>query len=62
MTREPESKGFLGKAGFEKRDPGERLGFFVNRKVETYAIKFMMRIHETLSKYLFNLSTVISSF
>ena len=41
MTREPESKGFLGKAGFEKRDPAKRLGFFVNRKIEAYAMKFI---------------------
>jgi hypothetical protein len=35
MTREPESKGFLGKAGFEKKDPGERLGFFVKKEIES---------------------------
>jgi hypothetical protein len=34
MTRKPESKGFFGKAGFEKRCPAERLGFFVGRKKE----------------------------
>ena len=38
MRREPESKGFLGKAAFEKRDPAERLGFFVDRKIEAQAI------------------------
>ena len=38
MRREPESKGFLGKAGFEKRDPAERLVFFVDRKIEAQAI------------------------
>jgi len=32
MVRKPESKGFLGKAGLEKRDPAKRLGFFVARK------------------------------
>jgi hypothetical protein len=31
MVRKPESKSFLGKAGFEKRDPAERLGFFVKK-------------------------------
>jgi len=29
MTRKPESKSFLAKAGFEKRDPAQKLGFFV---------------------------------
>jgi hypothetical protein len=41
MTREPESKGFLGKAGFEKKRPSVWLGFFVDRKIEAYAMKFI---------------------
>jgi hypothetical protein len=32
MIRKPESRGFLGKAGFEKGNPAERLGFFVKGK------------------------------
>jgi len=40
MVRKPESKSFLGKTGFEKRDPAERLGFFVDRKIEAHASKF----------------------
>ena len=28
MTRKPESKGFLGKAGFEKNRPSRKVGFF----------------------------------
>jgi hypothetical protein len=35
MVRKPESKSFLGKAGFEKEDPAERLDFFIDRKIET---------------------------
>jgi hypothetical protein len=42
MTRKPESKDFLGKVGFEKRNPAERLGFFVDRKIETHAFKFLL--------------------
>jgi hypothetical protein len=41
MTRKPESKGFLGKAGFEKRDPAKRLGFFVEREIEAQVFKFL---------------------
>jgi hypothetical protein len=29
MARRPESKGFLGKAGFEKREPSRKVGFFL---------------------------------
>jgi hypothetical protein len=29
MAGKPESKSFLGKAGFEKSGPAQRLGFFV---------------------------------
>jgi hypothetical protein len=32
MIRQAESKSFLGKAGLEKRDPAERLGFFSTGK------------------------------
>jgi hypothetical protein len=31
MVRKPESKGFLGKAGFKKERPSQRLGFFVKK-------------------------------
>jgi hypothetical protein len=32
VIRKPESKSIPGKGGFEKRDPAERLVFFVEKK------------------------------
>ncbi len=32
MVGEPKSKSFLGKAGFEEREPAKRLGFFVKKR------------------------------
>jgi hypothetical protein len=48
MVEKPESKSFLGKAGFEKRDPAERLGFFVDRKIEAQVIKFLLLLAQPL--------------
>jgi hypothetical protein len=52
MVRRPESKSFLVKAGFEKRDPAKRLGFFVDRKIEAQAFKFRLDTYTLKSENL----------
>jgi hypothetical protein len=57
MIREPESKSFLDKVGFEKRDPAGRLGFFVHRKKRVGP-----GIYEILPKHASNFLKVTFSF
>jgi len=57
MVRKPESRSFLGKAGFEKRDLAKRLGFFIDGKKRTGP-----GICKILTNHCSSLLRVISSF